>query len=194
MDFAAELLLPNRAGLPSAIAYLREKYPEPQWRAHRNFGELSDFWLQVHDMLREQGEHLKQVTHAFREGQVDAPAVQRLFAPRLGRFLHHLQEHHGIEDSYMFPRFRALDERMIVGFDLLENDHEIIHEKLMASAESGQRLVVALAEGGGAARRAADVYAAHADRLLDWLLRHLSDEEDLVIPAMLEHTDRAILS
>ena len=94
----------------------------------------------------------------------------------------------------MFPRFRALDERMVVGFDLLENDHEIIHEKLIASAESGQRLVVAFAEGGDAARRAANVYAAHADRLLDWLLRHLSDEEDLVIPAMLEHTDRAILS
>ncbi len=194
MDFAPKLLLPNRTGLPSDIAYLREKYPEPQWRAHRNFGELSDFWLQVHGMLREQGESLMRLMQAFREGQVDAPGVQRLFAPRLGRFLHHLQEHHGIEDSYMFPRFRALDERMIVGFDLLENDHEIIHEKLIASAESGRRLVAALAEGGDAPRRAADAYAAHADRLLEWLLRHLSDEEDLVIPAMLEHTDRAILS
>jgi hemerythrin-like domain-containing protein len=194
LDFAPELLLPNRAGLPSEIAYLREKYPEPQWRGHRNFGEMSDFWLQVHDMLREEGGFLKRVTHAFREGQVDAPGVQRLFAPRLRRFLQHLEAHHSIEDTHLFPRFRALDRRMIVGFDLLENDHAIIHEKLVASAESGQNLVAALAEGGDAARRAADAYAAHADRLLDWLMRHLADEEDLVIPAMLEHTDRAILS
>ena len=194
MDFAPELLLPNRIGLPSDIAYLREKYPEPQWRAHRNFGEMSDFWLQVHGMLREEGQTLKRVTHAFREGRADAPGLQRLFAPLLRRFLYHLEGHHSIEDAQLFPRFRSLDRRMVVGFDLLENDHAIIHEKLVASAERGQNLVAALAEGGAAARRAADAYAAHSDRLLDWLMRHLSDEEDLVIPAMLEHTDWAILS
>ncbi len=194
MDFAPGLLLPNRIGLPSDIAYLREKYPEPQWRAHRNFGEMSDFWLQVHGMLREEGGPLKRMTHAFREGRVGAPGLQRLFAPLLRRFLYHLEGHHSIEDAHLFPRFRALDRRMVVGFDLLENDHAIIHEKLVASAGSGQNLVAALAEGGAAAGRAADAYAAHSDQLLDWLMRNLSDEEDLVIPAMLEHTDRAILS
>lgn len=194
MKVAPRLLLPNRTGaLPSNIAYLRDRYPEPEWRTHRNFGELSDFWLQVHAMLREEGGSLKRMTHAFREGRVDAPDLHRVFAPRLRRFLQHLEGHHSIEDDHLFPRFRALDPRMIVGLDLLENDHAIIHEKLIASAESGQNLIAALAHGGDAARRAADAHAANADRMLDWLIRHLSDEEDLVIPAMLEHTDRAIL-
>ena len=62
---------------------------------------------------------------------------------------------HSIEEAHLFPRFRSLDRRMVVGFDLLENDHAIIQEKLLASAGSGQNLVAALAEGGAAARRAA---------------------------------------
>ncbi len=193
MNLAAELLLPNRTGLPPEVAYLREKHPEPTWRGHKNFGEMSDFWLYVHESLREHGGHLKQATHAFREGAVEAAGFQRFFAPRLRQFLQHLEGHHGIEDQQYFPRFRALDKRMIVGFDLLENDHAIIHEKLSASAQSGQALITALAKGGDAARRAADAYADNSDVLLDWLLRHLADEEDLVIPAILEHAERAII-
>jgi hypothetical protein len=192
MNVPSALLLPNRTGLPAEIAYLRDTHPAPSWRAHRNFGEMADFWLYVHETLREHGGHLKQATHAFREGRLDAAGFQRQFAPRLRHFLGHLEGHHQVEDYQYFPRFRALDRRMILGFDLLENDHELIHEKLIASAESGQALIAALARDADAARRAADDYADKSDLLLDWLLRHLRDEEELVIPAMLEHTERAI--
>jgi hypothetical protein len=51
-EFPGPLLLPNRSGLPSEIAYLRSRYSKPQWRAHRNFGEMTAFWLEVHDALR----------------------------------------------------------------------------------------------------------------------------------------------
>jgi hypothetical protein len=69
MKVAPELLLPNRTGaLPSNIAYLRDRYPEPEWRTHRNFGELSDFWLQVHAMLREEGGSLKRMTSSAKGG------------------------------------------------------------------------------------------------------------------------------
>jgi hypothetical protein len=186
----SELLLPNRSGLPDEIAYLRAKYPVLDWPEHPNFGDVSAFWLHVHDSLRQQGGHLKQLTYAFREGQVGAADFQRLFAPQLRRFLHHLEGHHQVEDHAYFPRFRALDRRMIVGFDLLENDHTIIDEKLRASAASAQKLVAVLSQVGDALRYAADTYADDSDQLLDWLLRHLSDEEDLVIPAMLEHSER----
>ena len=191
--FKPELLLPNRTGgLPADIAYLREKYPKEHWRAHENFGQMAGFWLQVHNMFRELGGALKESTHAFREGEMDAEAFQRFFAPRLSYFLGHLEGHHNIEDYAYFPRFRALDPRMITGFDLLENDHEVIHEKLIASGESGEALIEALASEGDARRYAADAYADNSDVLLDWLLRHLGDEEDLVVPAILEHSERAI--
>jgi hemerythrin-like domain-containing protein len=191
-EFSGPLLLPNRSGLPSEIAYLRSRYPKPQWRAHRNFGEMTAFWLKVHDALRGWGANLKRMTHDFREGRLDAASFRQQFAPYLGHFLQHLDGHHQIEDGHYFPRFRALDTRMIAGFDLLENDHAIIHDRLLDTATSGQALIAALATGDTAARRVAAAYTDNADRLLDYLLRHLADEEDLVVPGILEHTERKI--
>jgi hypothetical protein len=193
MDSTSPLWLPNRtAKLPPDIAYLREKYPRETWDEHRNFGETAQFWLQMHDMFRELGGMLKTATAAFREAGTEPEPFHRFFAPRLGYFLNHLQGHHEIEDYSYFPLFRSADQRLIVGFDLLENDHEVIHEKLIASAETGEAMIQALHAQGDASRFAADAYALNADLLLDWLLRHLDDEEDLVVPAILEHSERVL--
>lgn len=188
----AGLLLSDRTGLSADVAYLREAYPQPQWRAHSNFGELASFWLQVHDSLRQQGGELARLTTALRAGAVATADFQRAFVPRLNHFLQHLDGHHRIEDSAYFPRFRALDPRMLPGFALLENDHEIIHAALLASVDSARALIAALAAPGDAGRFAADTHAAAADRLAALLDRHLADEEELVIPAMLEHGERSI--
>ncbi|GAB3685299.1 hemerythrin domain-containing protein [Salinisphaera aquimarina] len=191
-EFADELLLPNRRELPAEVAFLREHYPAPQWREHENFGELAAFWLQVHDSLRRHGQALQQATEAFREGRWDVARFQQYFAPRLDHYLQHLEGHHHIEDAHYFPRFRGLDRRMVRGFDLLENDHEIIHDTLLASAASARRLIEGMVRGGDAPRYAADAYTEEADRLLSLLEQHLSDEEDLVIPAMLEYSERPL--
>jgi len=187
------LQLPDRDGLPPDIAFLRERYPANEWRAHPNYGELGAFWLRVHDALRQQGHALQQTTLAFREGGQSPAQFQAGFASRLGHYLQHLEGHHHIEDAQYFPRFRALDRRMAVGFDLLENDHVVIHDTLLVSAASAGSLLESLARGADAARYAADAYADDADRLLALLDRHLADEEDLVIPAMLEHGERRLL-
>lgn len=184
--------LSTRDGIPDTLAYLRAAYPRPEWHAHRNFGELSDFWLRVHESLRSHGEALGRATSAYREGRSDAAAFQRFFVPRMNHFLQHLNGHHQIEDQHYFPKYRALDDRMIAGFDLLDADHQHIHAALIASAQSAQTLVTSLAQPGDASRRAADAHAADADRLLALLLRHLADEEDLVIPAMLHHGERSV--
>jgi hypothetical protein len=182
-----DLLLPDRAGLPDEIAYLRAAYPAPQWRAHRNYGELTAFWLQVHASLRDKGGQLQRTTEAFRDGRLDVDGFQRAFVPRFNQFLQHLTGHHQIEDHAYFPKFRALDPRMVAGFDLLEHDHAIIHETLLASVEQARALLAALGDP-----RARDAYAATSARLLGLLTRHLADEEELVIPAMLEHGERSV--
>jgi len=189
----SELYLPNRTqALPADISYLRAKYPRETWDAHRNFGETARFWLQMHDMFRELGGMLKTVTGHFREGQMAPAQFQAFFAPRLNYFLSHLEGHHNVEDFNYFPLFRQRDQRLIVGFDLLEEDHHVIHEQLENSAETARALIAALHQEGDARRFAADTYADTSDKLLDWLLRHLDDEEDLVVPAILEHTEGAL--
>lgn len=188
-----ELFLPNRSTkLPDDIAYLRAKYPRETWDQHRNFGQTAQFWLQMHDMFRELGGMLKSATARFREGGIDPADFQRFFAPRLRYFLGHLEGHHNVEDYNYFPLFRSHDKRLIVGFDLLEEDHHVIHEQLAKAAESGQAFLAALHVEGDARRFAADAYADSSDKLLDWLLRHLDDEEDLVVPSILEHSEQAL--
>ena len=81
---------------------------------------------------------------------------------------------------------------MVAGFDLLETDHGVIHEALLASADGARELLTAMARDDDTRRRAADAYANRADALLALLLRHLADEEDLVIPAMLAHGERSV--
>ena len=183
--------LDRRDGIPDTIAYLRADYPKPAWRSHRNFGELSAFWLQVHDHLRAHGAEVGRLTAAFREGQVDPDSFQRAFVPALNQFLQHLNGHHQIEDRHYFPKFRALDPRMGAGFDLLDADHHHIHDALLAAARSGQALLDAVRQAPDA-RPAADRHAAEAGQLLALLTRHLADEEDLVLPAMLHHGERSL--
>ncbi|MGZ6016219.1 MAG: hemerythrin domain-containing protein [Phenylobacterium sp.] len=189
----ADLQLPTRRGLPDDIAYLRAAYPRAQWQGLANYGELADFWLQIHDSLRRQGDQLKQATDAFGQGEWPAGAdFPSVFVPQFNQFLGYLNGHHQIEDSAYFPRFRALDPRMGVGFAILEADHRLIHEQIVASVDAARTLLQALAQGGDAQRRAADAYSGVTDRLLDLLGRHLADEEDLVIPGILEHGERSL--
>lgn len=186
----AALQLPERTGLPDDVAYLRAAYPAPHWRAHRNFGDLTAFWLQVHASLRAEAQHVAHTTRAFREGggRIGREAFQRAFVPALNHFLQHLTAHHGIEDQAYFPKFRALDQRMAAAFDVLESDHEIIHATLETTVEHARAL---LSEPGDP-RFALDRYADTSERLFGLLGQHLADEEDIVIPAMLEHGERRV--
>lgn len=192
MTVPSDLHLADRNGLTDEVAYLRAAFPKPRWQAHANYGELADFWLQVHNSLRAHGGQLQQLTHGFRDGRHGPADFQRAFVPGINQFLQHLNAHHQIEDDAYFPKFRALDPRMIAGFDLLAADHHVIHEAIGASVDSARGMLAAMAQDPDAQRRATDAYAAASDRLLDLLLRHLADEEDLVIPAMLEHGERRL--
>ena len=193
MDSTVGLPLATRPGLPDDIAYLRATYPQPLWRDHANFGEMAAFWLSVHDSLRGHGGQLAQATQAFRDRQWPAADFQRFFVPNLNQYLQHLNGHHQIEDSAYFPRFRALAPRMVAGFDLLESDHAVIHDRLLATVNSARGLLQALAGADDDAQsHALDAYAAASGDLLTLLTRHLADEEDLVIPAILAHGERSI--
>ena len=188
----ADLALDSRSGLPDELAYLRALYARDAWRSHGNFGELANFWLQVHEGLRREGSMLRQATADYREGRLDAHAYRGFLAPNLNHFLQHLNGHHQIEDRVYFPKFRALDARMAAGFDLLDSDHHEIHAALLESAEAANRFLAAFGQDADSLAREGDAYATRADRLLALLIRHLADEEDLIIPAMLHHGERQV--
>jgi len=189
---AESLALASRSGWPEDMRHLIARYPREQWDGHANLGSMARFWLSRHAMFRELAGMLSGITADFRGGKLPMAEFPGLFAPRLQFMLQQLDLHHYIEDHHHFPVFRAADERLARGFDVLENDHGAIHADMERAAEAANRLLRALGSGSDALRRAGDGYAEASAGLLRGLMRHLDDEEDLIVPLILDRGEDAL--
>jgi hemerythrin-like domain-containing protein len=188
----ADLLLESRAGLPDDLRFLLARYPREDWQAHPNVHGMAGMWLQRHGMFRELGGILTGAIADHREGRTDARAFAQFFVPRLNFFLGQLDGHHNVEDQHYFPVFARVETRLKRGFDILDSDHHLIHEALERNAGTANDFVQALEAGDDTRRRAADAYADENERLVAMLARHLDDEEDLIIPLILDRGDREL--
>jgi len=178
--------LDHRQDLPSEWLFLLEAFPRDQWLAHGNLGPLTEFWLNRHDGFRNHGNTLIAMLRQFREGQIPPQRFAGMFAPQLQHFLSELHNHHMIEDHHYFPVFMEAEKRLLPGFELLESDHEQIHQRIEAVVDSANTLLTRLqSEDKDAILRATDEYAAVSNALLMGLKQHLSDEEDLIVPIIL---------
>ena len=65
-----DLDLDLRQGLPEELRFLVGQYPREAWPEHPNLGELSRFWLGIHEAFREQSAELQAETLRFREGKI----------------------------------------------------------------------------------------------------------------------------
>ena len=186
--------LNQRSGWPPDLRMLLEKYPREVWPGHANLGETAKFWLGRHNMFRELGGMLGKATADFREGTMSPENFRPFFAPRLQFFLQQLEGHHQVEDLHYFPVFRAAETRLVRGFDVLEGDHEEIHREIGAVVDAANGLLQRMESDADARRTATDVYATTSDRQLKSLLRHLDDEEDLIIPVILDRGEAQLFS
>lgn len=182
----------SRTGLPDDLTYLIERYPRDQWADHQNLGEMAQFWLQRHDMFRELGGMLRTSVSDYREGRLEAQPFAAFFVRRLQFFLQQLNGHHQIEDLHYFPVFTKAETGLKRGFELLDSDHHVIHEALERNAHRANEFLGKLQEGRDAARHAADAYANDTDDLIVMLTRHLEDEEDLIIPVILDRGEQSL--
>jgi hypothetical protein len=153
---------------------------------------MATFWLQRHDMFRELGTMLVQSVGDYREEKLDAQAFANFFVPRIQFFLQQLHGHHQIEDMHYFPVFERAETRLSRGFRLLDEDHHVIHAALETNAGGANAFLQKLGQGRDAARFAADDYAGDTERLVAMLLRHLEDEEDLIVPLVLDRGEDAL--
>ncbi|KAA3450000.1 cation-binding protein [Mesorhizobium sp. SARCC-RB16n] len=182
----------ERLGLPDDLRWLAEKYPRENWLTHANVHGVANMWLQRHDMFRELGGMLSGGIDDYREGRLAAPDFARWFTPRLNHFLGHLDGHHNVEDYQYFPVFAKAEPRLKRGFDILDADHHTIHDGLERNAEAANAFIRTLQESEDKQRLAADAYAAENSRLIAMLTRHLADEEDLIIPLILDRGDQVL--
>jgi hemerythrin-like domain-containing protein len=186
-----EFALDTRSGWPADLRLLIDRYPREVWTGHANLGAMAQFWLQRHDMFREIGTALEQATAAFREGTASAQDLRAWFPSRMQFFLQQLNAHHQIEDLHYFPVFQAAEARLAHGFDVLETDHKVIHEQIDATVEAAN-LFLRTAVNDDALRGAGERYAGQNGALLRLLAQHLADEEDLIIPLILDRSEAAL--
>jgi hypothetical protein len=75
---------------------------------------------------------------------------------------------------------------------VLEGDHHAIHADMARTAETANALLRNLQSDADRLRRCGDEYAAASAALLSGLNRHLDDEEDLIVPLILDRGEDAL--
>src|SRR5215207_4024568 len=76
-------------------------------------------------------------------GALSPAEFRRWFTPRLQFFLSQLEVHHQVEDLSYFPLFRAAEPRLVRGFEVLEHDHDILHERIARLADAANAFLEA---------------------------------------------------
>jgi iron-sulfur cluster repair protein YtfE (RIC family) len=184
--------LDSRTGWPADLRRRLDRHPRETWPGHTNLGALSRFWLERHAMFRELAQALHQATGELCEGRLDAGAFQPWFAPRMQFFLQQLHHHHLIEDHNYFPVFLAADSALARGFAVLEADHGTIDRAIRELALASNGLLAALRSPPADLPGATAGLTAALPAFLVRLERHLADEEDLVIPLILERSEAGL--
>ncbi len=176
--------LESRKGLPDHLRVLAEKFPRDGWQAHSNFDELTRFWLDRHLMFRDLMGRVQDLSKNY----LDAPAPR--FGPELARytgfFLNQLHGHHNIEDHHYFPVFGPLDSRLDRAFEILDRDHHALDRHIHSLAERTNAVLAEL-QAGRDARREAEALLTAQGAFDGFLERHLFDEEEIIVPLVLEY-------
>jgi iron-sulfur cluster repair protein YtfE (RIC family) len=168
-----------RAGLPGGFRYLLDEFPRDRWSV--GLDQTAAFWLQMHAGFRQHQALMEGLVGQWRSDG-DTSALHRSLIPALQTFLQHLDGHHRIESGQYFPLMRTIEPKIGAGIDLLDRDHDAIHETLDALFKAGMAFHQATF---GKAPGLTDAAGRLSDRIEAGarpLLRHLDDEEDIVIP------------
>ena len=183
------LSLTGRTTLPEGYAFLLADYPRAVWDGHPNNGQWCSFWLARHQMFRDFSAALADACAQLADGKVEAPAFHEWFVPRVNFYFGEIDTHHKVEEYHYFPALAQADAKMARGIELLEGDHRTVHDLLLAAHQAVVVLDAAIREAPAeivaAAPRAHDGLAA----LGAGLGRHLDDEEDIIVPLILDRSE-----
>jgi len=178
----------TRTGWPDELREFLNRFPRDSWR--RQTSPMAQFWIDRHDWFRQECTTLQSAADDYRSSKKSAGEMATWVAPRLQTFLGSLHGHHQIEDYHYFPAFRESEKSLAPGFDVLAHDHELIHVGISDIVNKVNTLLATLRDDGAAGldaqRHSADQYVDASETLYRRLVRHLDDEEDLIIPLMID--------
>ena len=176
------IALAARQGLPAELLALLDEYPRAGWPAHPGFHGLVSFWLDRHMGFRTLTDRIRRETEALVDGKTDPATFPQRLVPLGRRLVDELLGHHQIEDDAYFPELAALEPRLTKGFDILDTDHHEL-DTLLDSFVTSANAVLQSPD----MRNAAAAFHDSLAPFTQMLNRHLTDEEDLILPVILKH-------
>jgi iron-sulfur cluster repair protein YtfE (RIC family) len=181
----ADLPLAGREGLPDDLRVLLADYPRDHWPSHPDFNGLVAFWLDRHGEFRRLLSGMKADAESLIGLGMDPTAYRRRLSQSGSIFLQNLTGHHQIEDRHYFPQLAQMEHRLQRGFDMLDRDHHDLEDWLKRFADEADAALSA--PDDAALREAAARFRGGLKGLGKMLDRHLTDEEDLILPVILKH-------
>ena len=174
---------------PAERDVLLKRYPRERWASNDSLDVA--FWLEVHRRFRHECAALESFADDYRQQRRSVSELAIVAAPRLSGLLTDLRGHHQVEDFHYFPVFRRLSPQLVSGIDVLEHDHSALDQDAIVARNALRELRAALAAGDASAGGATPALAAQqfvsaVSRLCLRIGSHLNDEEDLVVPLLLE--------
>lgn len=181
-----DLALETRDGLPDALRVLLADYPREGWESDPGLDGLTRFWLERHMMFRKLLSEIREGTEALIDRKME-PERYAIMTSRYGEMLiNGLHEHHTIEDTHFFPKLIGVDARITRGFDILDQDHHTIDDFLNGLVDSANTIIRQV-DDRDKLQNAAGAFGTHLTKLEHLLNRHLTDEEELIVPVILRY-------
>ncbi len=179
--------------LDDELLFLVRQYPREDWESHANLGEMARFWLQRHDMFRKLDRLIREGTEEALDNGAEATRFKPWLARYLQFFLGQLEGHHQIEDHHYFPIFRQAEPRLLRGFEILESDHDALHHAIEEIVGQANTLLGHPDSDAAGFRTALGRFRDTQTVMGRDLIRHLDDEEDLVVPLILDRGEEPLL-
>lgn len=179
--------IPLRQGLPDEMQVLLRAYPRDTWPDHPNFARSVRNWMGAHETFRALSGYVLDDTEAYLDRRLDDQDYAACLAKYGHVLVRNLHGHHHWEDTKFFPELGAAERDLTPGLDLLEADHTALDATLERFTRSANRVVqLAQLSPADMPSEVPDVHDS-ARAIAALLDRHLSDEEDLVVPIILHH-------
>ena len=159
------------------------QWPPQRWAEHPAHDGLASHWQGIHRAMLHNLGLVERSLRTLAEDGLSAADRARLageIAPIARHAVEHLHGHHRLEDRNMFPQLLRAAPSLARPLNLLEADHIVLNAVLGPF----ERALAAL-PGADAPASAWDAVASAGERVARVARRHIEDEEEIVIPAVL---------
>lgn len=180
--------LATRSGLSKPLRVLLAKHPREGWETNVRFYGLSSFWIERHGMFRQMSATLESDALAMQEGLMEPHSYGRKLSRLAGSMVQNLHGHHQIEDQQYFPLLAKRDGRLRRAFAMLDKDHHVLDgliDRFITDSNTVLEGLMTEKPVDGLLGR----YQPMLNRFTTLIERHLFDEEEIIVPVLLEYGD-----